>query len=56
MRKPVKTKSNKIAKDPFFKRESQKYSHPIPSREFILDVMDKYGTPIKKMSLLSYYI
>ena len=30
MRKPAKTKSNKIAKDPFFKRESQKYSHPIP--------------------------
>jgi ribonuclease R len=52
MRKTAKTKSNKGSKDPFFKRESQKYAHPIPSREFILDVMKKYGTPIKKNELI----
>ena len=52
MRKTAKTKSNKRSKDPFFKRESQKYAHPIPSREFILDVMKKYGTPIKKNELI----
>ena len=52
MRKTTKTKSNKRSKDPFFKRESQKYAHPIPSREFILDVMKKYGTPIKKNELI----
>ena len=52
MRKTAKTKSNKGLKDPFFKRESQKYAHPIPSREFILDVMKKYGTPIKKNELI----
>ncbi len=52
MRKIAKTKSNKRSKDPFFKRESQKYAHPIPSREFILDVMKKYGTPIKKNELI----
>src|SRR6056300_1531461 len=49
IRKPkVKAKS----KDPFFKRESQKYEHPIPSREFILDVMKEHGTPIKKNQLI----
>ena len=52
MRKTAKTKSNKRSKDPFFKRESEKYAHPIPSREFILDVMKKYGTPIKKIELI----
>ena len=52
MRKTTKTKSNKRSKDPFFKRESQKYANPIPSREFILDVMKKYGTPIKKNELI----
>ncbi|MEK9714784.1 MAG: ribonuclease R, partial [Methylophilaceae bacterium] len=52
MRKTAKTKSNKRSKDPFFKRESQKYANPIPSREFILDVMKKYGTPIKKNELI----
>ena len=52
MRKTAKKKSNKRSKDPFFKRESQKYAHPIPSREFILDVMKKYGTPIKKNELI----
>ena len=52
MRKQAKAKSNKRSKDPFYKRESQKYSHPIPSREFILDIMKEYGTPIKKNELI----
>tara|TARA_B100000035_G_scaffold315448_1_gene336322 strand:+ start:8498 stop:10669 length:2172 start_codon:yes stop_codon:yes gene_type:complete len=52
MPKPNKTKLNKRSKDPFFKRESEKYVHPIPSREYILDVMKNYGTPIKKNELI----
>jgi len=49
IRKPkIKAKS----KDPFFKRESQKYENPIPSREFILDIMKEHGTPIKKNQLI----
>ena len=52
MRKQAKAKSNKRSKYPFYKRESQKYSHPIPSREFILDIMKEYGTPIKKNELI----
>lgn len=33
-------------KDPFFLRESQKYSNPLPSREFIIDILKSEGVPI----------
>jgi ribonuclease R len=33
-------------KDPFAKREAEKYQHPIPSREFILQTIEEYGAPI----------
>ena len=33
-------------KDPFAKREAEKYSNPIPSREFILSVFNTIGLPI----------
>jgi ribonuclease R len=46
-------KSKNKSKDPFFKRESKKYKNPIPSREYILQVMKKHGTPIKKNDLIS---
>ncbi|HEX4044443.1 MAG TPA: ribonuclease R [Gammaproteobacteria bacterium] len=36
-------KKFKPQKDPFAERESQKYENPIPSREFILDYIDKRG-------------
>lgn len=32
-------------KDPFAERESQKYEHPIPSREFILEYLAEKGRP-----------
>ena len=38
-------------KDPFAERESKKYSHPIPSREFILDQLKNFGLPITFESL-----
>jgi len=34
-------------KDPHFKRESKKYDNPIPSREFILELLEKAGGPLK---------
>ncbi|WP_442919854.1 ribonuclease R [Methylobacillus sp.] len=34
------------AKDPHAVRESEKYAHPLPSREFILSVMEEQGVPV----------
>lgn len=36
---------SKKPNDPFAKREAEKYSHPIPSREFILEHLEKIGEP-----------
>lgn len=33
-------------KDPFAKREAEKYENPIPSREFILSVFNNLGIPV----------
>ena len=35
-----------VIKDPFAQREAEKYPNPIPSREYILDVFQKYGVPL----------
>lgn len=40
-------------KDPFAKREAQKYEHPIPSREFILDYLAERGSPASYRQLLN---
>ena len=34
-------------KDPHFKRESKKYDNPIPSREFIIELLENAGGPLK---------
>lgn len=41
----------KKSKDPFYKRESDKYADPIPSREFIMDVLNEYGKPMSRHQL-----
>ncbi|TQV86945.1 ribonuclease R [Aliikangiella coralliicola] len=41
----AKKKSPSI--DPHFDRESKKYDNPIPSREFILELLEKAGGPLK---------
>lgn len=33
-------------KDPFAKREAQKYDNPAPSREFLLNLIEEAGTPL----------
>ena len=38
-------KSRKVA-DPFAARESENYSNPIPSREFILNRLEEHGVPL----------
>jgi len=40
-------------KDPFFKRESEKYADPIPSREFIMQVLEEFGRPMSRNQLMS---
>lgn len=42
---------SKKSKDPFHKRESEKYADPIPSREFIMEVLNEYGRPMSRNQL-----
>ncbi len=42
---------SKKSKDPHFKRESEKYADPIPSREYIMDILDDYGRPMSRNQL-----
>ena len=44
------TKSRR-RKDPFAAREAKKYDEPIPSREFILRVLEEAGVPLEYRSL-----
>ena len=39
--------------DPFAERESKKYLHPIPSREFLLAHLESYGSPITFEALVA---
>lgn len=42
------TKSlNLREKDPFLKREKQRYEHPLPSREWIIELLEQKGVPSK---------
>ena len=43
---------SKKHQDPFHKRESEKYEHPIPSREYILSVLETVGRPIARNQLI----
>jgi ribonuclease R len=40
------TKRKSISSDPFAEREAEKYENPIPSREFILDLLDSAAAPV----------
>ncbi|WP_028865164.1 ribonuclease R [Psychromonas aquimarina] len=41
--------------DPFLERESQTYEHPVPSREFILEYMEKQAKPVSRDALFSAF-
>lgn len=45
-------KSKKV-KDPYAKRESQKYENPVPSREFIMDYLKERGKPATRGVIIS---
>lgn len=42
---------SKKNKDPYFKREQEKYQDPIPSREYIMQVLEAHGRPISFLKL-----
>lgn len=48
----IKKKSS-YQQDPFARRESEKYKHPIPSREYILQYLHQRGSPVTLRHLLS---
>jgi ribonuclease R len=43
---------SKKSKDPYYKREREKYDDPIPSREYIMNVLNDYGRPMPKKQLI----
>lgn len=43
---------SKKSKDPFYKREKEKYATPIPSREWIMQVLEEFGRPISRNQLM----
>lgn len=43
----MKKKSDIRHQDPYLERELQRYSNPLPSREWIIAVLEKIGIPVK---------
>jgi len=56
MKKPKKTTSSgqapRRARDPFMAREAERYEHPVPSRELILEVLIEAGVPMDEKDLI----
>ncbi len=44
-------KFRKKSKDPHAKREAENYANPIPSREYIIELLEKIGEPIGHLAL-----
>jgi ribonuclease R len=39
--------------DPFLERERDQYEHPLPSREYILQLLAEKGVPVEQDELCS---
>ncbi len=48
----MKKKHSLRAQDPFLEREREQYEHPLPSREFILQILAEQGAPVSDEELL----
>ena len=48
-----KSKPPRKPSDPFYQREAEKYADPIPSREYILQVLEEFGRPMSNAQLLT---
>jgi ribonuclease R len=40
--------TKKFSQDPFAAREAEKYAQPIPSREFIMELLEQAGQPLRR--------
>ncbi|WP_445497971.1 ribonuclease R [Photorhabdus sp. SF281] len=40
-----------MSQDPFLEREAEKYESPIPSREYILDIISRHTVPVNRQEL-----
>jgi len=47
--------SSIMIQDPFLDREAQTYEHPVPSREFILEYLEKQAKPISRDALFNAF-
>ena len=48
----MKNKNNLRLQDPFLEREREQYDQPLPSREFILQILTEHGAPMHEEELL----
>ena len=48
----MKKKINLRLQDPFLEREREQYEHPLPSREFVMQILAEQGTPVSDEELL----
>jgi ribonuclease R len=44
-------KKNIRSNDPFLEREREQYEHPLPSREFVLQILEERGAPVTEEEL-----
>lgn len=42
---------SKKSKDPYYKREKENYADPIPSREYIMEILNDFGRPMSRNQL-----
>ncbi|SFW32134.1 ribonuclease R [Nitrosovibrio sp. Nv17] len=47
----IKKKRGVRKLDPHFEREKQRYGHALPSREFILQILEEQGVPVNEQAL-----
>jgi ribonuclease R len=49
--------SNEFTKvsDPYAQREAEKYENPIPSRELILQLIEKIGKPLRRQQIAQLF-
>jgi ribonuclease R len=52
MKKKNNLKNNLRLQDPHLEREREQYEHPLPSREFILQILTEHGAPMSDDELL----
>ncbi|HEX5337362.1 MAG TPA: ribonuclease R [Gallionella sp.] len=52
MKKKNNSKNNLRLQDPYLEREREQYEHPLPSREFILQILTEHGAPLHEDELM----